>query len=182
MKDCEQSKGQSVLQHGFSVKNYLFDLLSYLRRGTPLKYDWVLPDWIYEKKDLILSSLPSDYTLKLYTIFHDVGKPMCLTVGEDGKRHFPNHAEVSYQIFSQLFDNPIAADLIKHDMDIHLLKADGVKNFMAIPNFLTLLIVGLSEVHSNSSMFGGNQSVSFKIKIKSLIQRGKQIFNLIESK
>jgi hypothetical protein len=43
MKNCEQTKGQSVLQHGLSVKNYTFDLINHLRKGTPLKYEWILP-------------------------------------------------------------------------------------------------------------------------------------------
>lgn len=60
MKNCEQTKGQSVLDHGISVKNYLFDLINHLRTGDPLKYNWILPDWIYTNKDLILSSLPDD--------------------------------------------------------------------------------------------------------------------------
>jgi hypothetical protein len=55
MKMCEQTQGQSVLQHGLSVKNYLFDLINHLRYETPLKYDWILPDWVYPNKDLILS-------------------------------------------------------------------------------------------------------------------------------
>ena len=87
MKDCEQTKGQSVLQHGISVKNYTFDLLNHLRFGTPLKYEWKLPDWVYEHKDLILSNLPSDKVLKYYTILHDCGKPYCLEIDEFQKLH-----------------------------------------------------------------------------------------------
>ena len=63
-------------------------------------------------------------------------------------------------------------------MDIHLLKSDGVESFSKHPYALTLLIVGLSEIHSNSQMFGGIGSTSFKIKLKSITQRGKQIINL----
>ena len=182
MKDCEQTKGQSVLQHGESVKNYLFDLLSHLRCNTDLEYDWLLPDWIYENKDFILNSLPSDQTLELYTIHHDCGKPFCITIDDDGKRHFPNHAEVSYQIFTQVFDDPIAAELIRCDMDIHLLKSNGVSDFCRNPYALTLLITGLSEIHSNANIFGGTNSTSFKIKHKSITQRGKQIINQLKNK
>ena len=182
MKNCEQTKGQSIYQHGESVKDYLFDLLDHLRDGSPLKYEWKLPDWIYTNKDLILSSLPDDETLELYTTFHDCGKPFCLTIDTEGKRHFPNHAEVSYEVFKQVFDNEVAAELIKHDMDIHLLKSEGVEDFCKNPYALTLLIVGLAEVHSNSNLFGGTASTSFKIKNKCITQRGKQIFNLINKK
>ena len=166
MSNCEQTKGQSVLQHGESVRDYLFDLINHLRSGEPLKYDWNLPDWVLENKDLLLSSLPDDETLELYTLYHDCGKPFCLTIDDEGKRHFPNHAQVSYDIFKQVFDNPVAAELILHDMDIHTLKSDGVEEFAKNLYALTLLLTGLSEVHSNCQMFGGVSSISFKIKHK----------------
>jgi len=181
MKNCEQTKGLSVLDHGISVKNYLFDLINHLRNGDTLKYEWVLPDWLYTNKDLILSSLPDDSTLELYTTYHDIGKPFCLTIDSDGKRHFPNHAEVSYTIFKQIFNNDVAAELIRHDMDIHLLKSDGVDDFCKNPFSLTLLLTGLAEVHSNAQIFGGLDSTSFKIKNKSINQRGKQILNKIKN-
>jgi hypothetical protein len=182
MSECEQTKGQSVLEHGTSVKNYLFDLINHLRSSTPLQYEWRLPDWVLENKDLMISSLPDDDTLELYTIYHDCGKPFCLEIDENGKRHFPNHAEVSYQIFNQVFNNSVAADLILHDMDIHLLKSDGVVEFCQNPHALTLLLTGLSELHSNSQMFGGLDSTSFKIKWKCINQRGKQIINQLKNK
>jgi hypothetical protein len=182
MKDCQQTKGQSTLEHGFSVKNYLFDLVSHLRKGSPLKYNWNIPNWVYDSKDLILNNLPDEKTLKLYTIFHDIGKWKCLTIDDDGKRHFPNHSQVSYQYFTQVFNNPAAADLILHDMDIHLLKSDGVEEFSKNPYALTLLLTGLAEIHSNSTMFGGIDSVSFKIKHKCISKRGTQIINLIKNK
>jgi hypothetical protein len=177
MKSCEQTKGMSVYEHGVSVKNYLFDLINHLRDKTPLNYEWKLPDWIYVNSEFILFQLPDDKTLELYTIYHDCGKWACLEVDEGGKRHFPNHAEKSYEIFSKLFKNKIAAMLVKHDMDIHLLKSDGVEAFCNNPYAITLLLTGLAEIHSNASIFGGLDSTSFKIKLKNITQRGKQILN-----
>lgn len=180
MKSCEQTSGQSVLQHGISVKNYTFDIINHLRHNTPLKYEWKLPDWVYENKDLLLLSLPSDKTLKYYTVLHDCGKSYCLEIDSDGKKHFPNHADVSYRTFSEIFDDKAAADLIRHDMDIHLLKSDRVESFCQNEYCLTLLLVGLVEIHSNAKMFGDLDSTSFKIKWKNLNQRGKQIIKTIK--
>lgn len=182
MYECEQSKGQSVLEHGFSVKNYLFDIIKHLRDGTELKYKWIIPDWVYQNKDMILSSLPDDKTLKLYTVFHDAGKPFCLTMDSNGKRHFPNHANVSYEYFSKIFDNKIASELIRHDMDIHNLRSDGVENFYKNKYALTLLLTGLAEIHSNSTLFGGFESTSFKIKFKSISKNGNRIINKLKNK
>lgn len=182
MKSCEQTKGMTVLEHGISVKNYLFDLLNHLRTGEKLKYEWKLPEWVYENSDFILNSIVEDKTLELYTKYHDCGKPFCLEVDDEGKRHFPNHAEKSYEIFKKLFSNETAANLIRHDMDIHLLKADGVEDFCKNPLAITLLITGLAEIHSNSVMFGGISSTSFKIKWKNISKRGKNIINLLKEK
>lgn len=180
MKNCEQTKGQSVLDHGISVKNWTFDLINHLRNGDILKNEWILPDWVYENRDLILENLPSDKTLKYYTILHDCGKPYCLETDDLGKRHFPNHSEVSYRIFKNLFVDGVSARLIKDDMEIHLLKSEDIDDFCQNPHALTLLIVGLSEIHSNSEMFGGKNSDSFKIKLKRITQRGKKIIQKIK--
>ena len=180
MKNCEQTQGQSVMQHGISVKNYTFDIINHLKFGTPLKYEWRLPDCVYENKDTILSNLPSDKVLKLYTILHDCGKPYCLEIDSDGKKHFPNHAEVSATTFSSIFENKEVEDLIRHDMDIHLLKSDEVEEFCKNPNAITLLLTGLAEIHSNCQMFGGIDSTSFKIKWKNINKRGSQILKTIK--
>jgi hypothetical protein len=175
MKSCGQTETQSVLQHGYSVKNHLFDLVDHLEYGTPLKYTWKLPEWVITHKDLFLKQLPSRETLKLATVMHDCGKPFCLEIDETGRRHFPNHAQISYDVFTRFYNDPVAAELILHDMDIHMLKAEGVDEFLKNPNALTHLLIGLSELHSNARMFGGIESTSFKIKYKSICQRGKQI-------
>ena len=67
-------------------------------------------------------------------------------------------------------------------MDIHLLKSDGVEEFCKNPFALTHLLIGLAELHSNAQMFGGLESTSFKIKWKSINQRGKQIIKIITKK
>ena len=181
MESCEQTKGVSTLQHGISVKNYLFDLLNHLRDNVPLKYEWKLPEWVMDNKEFILANIADDKTIGLYAEYHDCGKWACLEVDNDGKRHFPNHAEKSYEIFKQIFKNDVAAELIRHDMDIHTLKADGVEKFCKNPHAITLLLTGLSEIHSNSTMFGGIESTSFKIKLKSITQRGKQILQILKN-
>lgn len=181
MKSCEQMKGQSVLQHGESVKDHLFDIINHLRNDDPLKYEWRLPEWVYDNKNQIISSLPDDETLTIYTTFHDCGKPFCITTDEMGRKHFPDHAKVSHQIFNKVFDDDVAAHLILHDMDIHLLKSKDVEEFSKLPYCITLLLTGLAEIHSNCKMFGGFESTSFKIKFKSINQRGKQLFKLLKN-
>ena len=179
MKNCPQSKGQSTLDHGFSVKNHLFYLLDYLRLDKPLKYEWKIPNWVFDSKELILNSLPTDDILKRYTILHDCGKWKCLKV-IDGKNHFPNHSQVSFEIYKDLFGYGICSDLIKHDMDIHVLKSSDLDKFCQNDNCITLLLVGLCEINSNAKLFGGFESDSFKIKYKSILKKGKKIIDQYE--
>lgn len=49
----------------------------------------------------------------------------------------------------------------------------NLKNVWSKKDAYTLLLVSLCEIHSNASMFGGIESVSFKSKWKKIDQRGK---------
>jgi hypothetical protein len=66
-------------------------------------------------------------------------------------------------------------------MDIHLLKADGVEEFSQRKEAISLILTGLAELHSNAAMFGGIESVSFKIKWKNLNKRGRQVLDRIRN-
>lgn len=178
MKNCKQTESQSVLQHGFSVKSHLFELIDWLE-GAPLKREWKIPDWLIQNKEMFLKSLLERKHLKLATIMHDCGKPFCEERDEHGKSHFPNHAKISHYIFVRLFDDELAAYLILHDMDIHLLKSEDVDEFSKSPYSLTQILIGLSELHSNASMFGGINSTSFKIKWKTLDARAKKLIKIL---
>lgn len=110
---------------------------------------------------------------------HDCGKPYCRTVDADGKQHFPNHAEISYQTYLKIGGSQAIADLIKHDMDIHILKADGVPEFCKNKNAALHLLAGLAELCSNAERCGGFETLNFRIKYKALCSRGKAICNIL---
>jgi len=186
MKNCDQSKGQTIYDHGVSVKNHLFDLLDHLRDDKKLKYDWKLPQWVYDNKDFILSNILSDDILETYTLYHDCGKPYCIETDSEGRRHFPNHSEVSYKVFKDVFGesdtNEDIAQLIRRDMDFHLLKAKDLEEFSNSKYSISLILSALAEIHSNAKMFGGMDSISFKIKWKHTNKKGRQVINLIKNK
>lgn len=112
--------------------------------------------------------------LKEYTLFHDCGKPYCLTY-VNGKKQFPNHAEISAEIWTKVSNDIVVKDLILNDMKIHLLRADTVEEFCLLPNPATHLLSGIAELNSNAKMFGGYNSESFKIKAKRLETYGKRV-------
>lgn len=177
MNNCEQTKGLTVYQHGVSVSNFFEDLRGHIMNGEALSNTWKLPSWAKNKK-LWDKLLPVDEVIE-YLTYHDCGKPYCRIVDEEGKAHFPNHAEVSGDIWRSIGGKEPIALLMSMDMDIHTIKASEMEEFSQRIQACTLLIAGLSEIHSNASMFGGIDSVSFKSKYKQIDRRGKALIKLL---
>jgi hypothetical protein len=174
MQHCPQTDTQSVYQHGVSVKEHIFELILFLKTNQ-IDEGWRLPTWMNEYRERLFVSLLPEDIIEEYTIFHDCGKPYCLTIDEMGRKHFPNHPEVSYQTWQTVSDNQTIANLIRMDMKIHTMKAADIDEFIQHPETITLLIAGLAEVHSNAKMFGGIESESFKIKWSQINKRGRAI-------
>lgn len=175
MKAVEQTIGQTILAHGLDVSKHYLDLHHWIVNDAELKLDWDLPSWLQENKKQFAQRLISLQVAQTYQVFHDCGKPYCLSIDSEGKKHFKNHAALSKETWLNVGGSCDVGDLIGMDMDIHTIKAENVKEFANRTQSATLLLTGLAEVHSNAKMFGGRQSDSFKIKRKRLEQRGKTI-------
>lgn len=184
MLTTEQTKGQTVFQHGQSVQYHFFSLLDHLKNDSDLP-GWRLPAWISTHSKHILSNLHSDETIAAYTLYHDCGKPLCRIVDSEGKAHFPDHAEVSRRTYLAATGDTVVANLIGWDMVIHTATAEEIamrlQSVWTPKDAVTLLLASLSEVHSNARMFGGIESVSFKSKWKTIEKRGKQICKVLFS-
>jgi len=174
MQNCPQTDTQSVYEHGIAVKNCTFKLIDILE-GKSSSDGFKLPNWFLEFKHNLLKNLLPKNIIEEYTIFHDCSKPYCIIYDENGKRHFPDHAAKSRQIWLSLGGSPIIANLIGMDMMIHTMKSSEIDEFIKHDEAITLLIVGLAEIHANAEMFGGIESTSFKIKWKQISRKGKQI-------
>ena len=174
-----QTNTQNVLEHGISVAKHFKDL------SDNKTENWKLPTWFTDNRDFIMSNLHSEKDITEYQVMHDCGKPYCITIDEEGKRHFPNHAQVSFDTYNKISNNKIVADLILKDMVFHTIKANEVEDFVknnSIQTVLTLLVTAICELHANASMFGGIESQSFKIKYKQIDKRGKQVLTLLKNK
>lgn len=180
MIDCPQTKNMNVFEHGVLVHEYFLDLYENLKNDKSLEKQWRLPSWYEDNKEFLLNGLLDFKILKTYQLYHDCGKPFCRVVDEDGKQHFPNHAFVSADVWYQITQDKEVSELMRMDMDIHLLKADSVEDFSTRKEAISLLLTGLSEIHANASMFGGIESTSFKIKAKQIEKRGKAIIKKIK--
>lgn len=172
MRSCYQFRTMSVLDHGIDVWDHFEDLYNHLMLGTALKKAWRLPDWVHQ---LDLCSLPSYEILRTYLIYHDCGKPFCRTVDDEGRQHFPNHSQVSHDMWLEAHpESRQEARLMLLDMMAHTVCAEQTEAFLALPEAPALLLAALCEVHSNAQMFGGIESTSFKIKWKKLDKLGKK--------
>lgn len=175
MSSCEQTKGMSVYEHGQLVNDYYNDFLNYMKTGISFR-KWKMPSWVDQYGHEIMSALLDYDTVQRYQIHHDCGKPYCRCVDHEGKVHFPNHANMSADIWIKMFpDDKLVCELIRNDMVIHTIKNENLEEFSNNPLAVTLLITGLCEIHANASMFGGIDSTSFKIKWKQIDRRGKNI-------
>lgn len=175
MSECEQTHGQTILQHGESVHEYYRDLYYHIITGgrDRLKQEWRLPDWIFDP--VIMERISPPSKLREYQVMHDLGKPYCRTIDADGRQHFPDHANISADLWLASDGDEFTGMLIRQDMDIHLISAEECSEFAQRPHAIDLLLTGLCEVHSNSRLFDGIDSVSSKIKNKRITQRGKRI-------
>lgn len=186
MLSCEQTQSQNVFQHGLSVLDHFNQLTSL---NSTLESDWRIPSWYWQHRKFIIKNIHDKEIAEHYLLYHDCGKPYCLIQDELGN-HFPNHAEISKQTFIQIRDLLLAphqknmtADLIGWDMVLHTASAQEIDDYLKIwtlEDCMTLLIAALAEVHSNSRMFGGIESNSFKSKWKRINRRGKQILKSLK--
>ena len=194
MEACEQAPGYSVRQHCQDVYNRYLAIRDYMW-GDPIPPEWRIPSWVHDP--LVSEHLLDDDVVHPYLLWHDCGKPFCREVDDAGRQHFPNHAAHSVIVWvemcvSQRMATPGAlwdldadevqtAKLIKMDMDAHCLSPEQVPEFAARPEAVTLLLAAVAEVHANAAMFGGYESTSFKIKIKHLERRGRQVLSEIRA-
>lgn len=181
MSITPQTDNQSVLEHGLSVLKYYKQLCEGNTEG------WRLPKWWDDHKDYIFENMHSKADVEEYMMFHDIGKPYCIEYDENGRRHYPNHAEVSAKVYSEYKKNPVVEELIRMDMLFHKVEPEvfnSIKerlssdddNFKKTIN--TLIVSALCELHSNAEMFGGIESDSFKIKFKNYEKKAKQLLSL----
>lgn len=88
---------------------------------------------VFEHTLSVLEKVPSKLHLKLAALFHDIGKPKCFFIGDDGLGHFYEHQNVgmnlSMQILKNLsFDNDTISKvslLVKEHMNILIKPKDS---------------------------------------------------------
>lgn len=173
MGSCYQFETQTTLEHGYCV------LAAYLKlRSNTIENQKYVPDWFIKHFVFIQSQQLSIADVSTYLIYHDCAKFLVYQKDFEGNSHFPGHAKASEALWQTLFGKSIISDLIGRDMDMHLLKPSDISKYDRPDLVPTLLLCALSELHANAAMFGGFESVSFKIKLKAITRLGNAFFRL----
>ena len=165
MKTCYQFENVNMLEHGKMVNVEYFKILSG-NRDSDLPVELIN---LIKTKELMPKHL-----MTKYHILHDCGKPLIKCVDSDGKSHYPNHADVSAEQIKFLFPDEFDLYfLIKNDMEFHTKKTNELVELSKHKLGFALYLTAWAELFANSSMFGGVESVSYKIKRKKLMKHLK---------
>lgn len=62
------------------------------------------------------------FVVKLSALLHDIGKPVCKTVDENGFEHFYGHPEKSYEITKQIIENDLVLTCKERDAVLNLVR------------------------------------------------------------
>lgn len=166
MCDCYQFENINMFQHGEMV----FSEYQRIVNGTT---DFDIPPRL---KELIKTKeLLPRFTTTTYQLFHDCGKPLCRTIDRHGGVHYYDHAQVSARQIEHIFgkEEHDLIFLVEHDMDYHTKKTEELRELSNTKYGFTLYLTAWAEINANSTMFGGKDSVSYKIKKKKLIKHLK---------
>ena len=169
MQSCRQNEHQTIHEHGLAVARQYQDLIG--NRSM----EWKLPEWFSRYETQLKAAQPDPELMALYHEFHDISKCFCAVTDAQGKIHFPDHANISADIWRQMGGCELIAQLMQRDMDMHILKPSVCVEYDAPHLIAPLLLTALSELHANCQMFGGFDSTSFKIKFKNLSKLGKHL-------
>lgn len=175
MATCEQAPGLSTYEHGLQVS-------SMFKRLIAGELHQFLPADLTDNFLSLMDATLSTEILNTYQIFHDIGKYACLTIDEHGKRHFPNHASISAQLWREANGDLVIADLIERDMDMHMMKSKDLEVYDRLDLASSLLLTAWAEIFANAEMFGGRDSISFKIKYKALSRSTRAILKALKIK
>ncbi len=163
---------QTILEHGQSVRSHFLQLLLDLKNATLSAYPPWMQDYASHLEPILLAH---QERIETYLLYHDCAKPYCIQWDEQGRAHFPNHAQLSSTLFLQYHSDPLIGTLIAHDMCCHVSKPADAPALAQMPYIEILLCAAACETLSNAKMFGGTQSTSFKIKFKNLSKLGQRI-------
>lgn len=172
--------GSSVLDHCLGVQAWAARLLHEDERDCPrLQALRQRLPWFDGPSFARLLGEEAVAELLNYLAWHDCGKPFVHEVDEQGRSHFPGHAQASADIWEKVGGTPGECEMMRQDMTLHTLSAEGVPTFARHPQALALLVAAVASVQANAEDFGGFESSSYKAKLKHLDRRGRALLRCL---
>jgi len=174
------SSGISLWQHGEDCQEAFLQIIDGERFGCLNQIGW-LDDAIIELKDRYGD--PSTSTdrwrdILTYIKFHDIGKIHSKIIDEEGRIHYPEHAEISAKTWIKIGGSEAIANLMRKDMAMHSMTKEECHSFLTYEELAILRISALAEIISNArnGLFGplSFEETSFKIKLKKIKRNGSK--------
>ncbi len=142
---------------------------------------------VYEHTLSVVKNIEPDLTLRLAALLHDIEKPNCLTIDEEGEGHFKGHhiksAEKSVEILKKLkYDNKTIKDvkiLIRyHYLKDISIKDKGVKRFIrnvGKERLDDIFKLNIADIKGKSTLGSMNKVYTLKEKCKNIIEKNEPI-------
>lgn len=142
---------------------------------------------IFNHTMVVLDNIEKDIYLRLAALLHDIGKPQCFTIDEDGIGHFYGHnkigADITEEILTRLrFDNKtisLVKLLVKeHMIRFEEMKEKGIKKFIQrvginnLDRLFKLKIADIKGSKNSKEFFGIN---AFRNECKRIINQKEPI-------
>lgn len=184
MRNCFQFANISMIDHGQMVSDAYKKLKKALNEAMEDNTDYLEQIGFNQDKawlDILLKHQYDEQLMHHYHFYHDCGKPFCREIDENNRQHFPDHANISMQIYDEHFQCKEASKMIEADMNFHSMNAQQMQQWLDCnqneKHFLaSLYLSAWAEILANSTMFGGMDSEGFKIKRKKLMAHGKKLY------
>ena len=64
----------------------------------------------------VVAGVPGELTLRLAALLHDVGKPPCFTLGDDGRGHFHGHAQLGAEMANEILHRLKAPTALREEV------------------------------------------------------------------
>ncbi|KEJ02511.1 polynucleotide adenylyltransferase [Clostridium botulinum A2B3 87] len=137
---------------------------------------------VYEHILSVVENVPSKLELRLAALLHDIGKPKCFSIGDNGQGHFYGHQKISADMTKDIlkrlkFDNKTVDKVDKlvynHMARYNKLRTPNIKKFInkvGIDNLDDLFELQIADIKGSAKEYHSFDNVlNLKIKCEKIL-------------
>lgn len=137
---------------------------------------------VYEHILSVVENVPNKLELRLAALLHDIGKPKCFSIGDNGQGHFYGHQKISADMTKDIlkrlkFDNKTIDKVDKlvynHMARYNKLRTPNIKKFInkvGIDNLDDLFELQIADIKGSAKEYHSFDNVlNLKIKCKKIL-------------